>query len=128
MGHYLSITEEQRAQMLEAIGLSSVEELYSAVPSELVLKNGLDLPSGLSELEVLREMTALYAAFTSGQPSRSKASDTSPSGSRRGWTRATISVVSDCACGDHQELSRSAGRPSPNRTCGRMCSLLCQAS
>jgi len=59
MGHYLSITEEQRAQMLEAIGLSSVEELYSAVPSELVLKNGLDLPSGLSELEVLREMTQL---------------------------------------------------------------------
>ena len=61
MGHCLSITEEQRAQMLEAIGLSSVEELYSAVPSELVLKNGLDLPSGLSELEVLREMTALSA-------------------------------------------------------------------
>ena len=61
MGHYLSITQEQKTQMLDAIGLGSTKELYSAVPSELILKSGLDIPSGLSELETLREMTELAA-------------------------------------------------------------------
>ncbi len=61
MGHYLSITDEQRNEMLDAIGLCSMEELYAAVPNELILKEPLGLPSGISELEVLRTMEGMAA-------------------------------------------------------------------
>ncbi len=61
MGHYLSITEAQRAQMLGAIGLDSMAELYAAAPAELVLKHGLNLPEGMDELAVWRKMSAMAA-------------------------------------------------------------------
>ena len=59
MGHYLSITDTQRKEMLDAVGLGSLDEMYSAAPNELVLKRELELPSGKSELEVLRAMQSL---------------------------------------------------------------------
>lgn len=58
---YLSITGVQRAQMLEAIGLESMDGLYAAAPAELMLKDGPNLPSGLSELEVWRKISAMAA-------------------------------------------------------------------
>jgi len=61
MGHYISITDEQKKEMLDAIGLSSLEELYDAAPSHLIKKNGLNIPHGMSELETLRTMEALAA-------------------------------------------------------------------
>lgn len=61
MGHYLSVTDEQRKEMLDAIGLSSLEELYSAAPSHLIQTNGLNIPQGVSELETLRTMEASAA-------------------------------------------------------------------
>lgn len=59
MGHYLSITDGQRQQMLDAIGLAAPEELYAAVPTELIRKSAPAIPDGLSELETLRVMTAM---------------------------------------------------------------------
>ena len=35
MGHYLPSTEKERAEMLKAIGLNSVRELYRDVPDKL---------------------------------------------------------------------------------------------
>ena len=61
MGHYLSITDEQKGQMLNAIGIRSLDELYTAVPSKLLQKSGLNIPQGMSELEVLRTMEAMAA-------------------------------------------------------------------
>ena len=61
MGHYLSITDEQKGQMLNAIGINSLDELYTAVPSKLLQKSGLNIPQGMSELEVLRTMEAMAA-------------------------------------------------------------------
>ncbi len=61
MGHYLSITDEQKKEMLDAIGLSSLKQLYSDAPSALVQKNDLNIPNGLSELETLREVGAIAA-------------------------------------------------------------------
>ena len=61
MGHYLSITEEQKKEMLDAVGLSSLEELYTAAPSHLLQKNGLNIPQGMSELGTLRTMEAIAA-------------------------------------------------------------------
>ena len=46
--------------MLSAIGVSRVEELFAAVPHEMLVEH-LDLPEGLSELEVRRKVTAMAA-------------------------------------------------------------------
>jgi glycine dehydrogenase subunit 1 len=61
MGNYLSITEEQKAQMLDAIGLGSLGEMYAAAPNDLIRKNGLNMPKGMSELETKRLVEALAA-------------------------------------------------------------------
>ncbi len=58
MGGYLPSTREERQEMLSALGLSRVEELYHSVPEE-VLAGDLNLPEGLSELEVSRKLSAL---------------------------------------------------------------------
>ena len=58
MGSYIPATPEERQQMLSAIGLKSVEDLYAVVPPEVRLKE-LNLPEGLSELEVSQRMAAL---------------------------------------------------------------------
>lgn len=64
MGSYLPSTKAQQDEMLAAIGLSSMDELYTSVPSDLILADGPELPPGLSELEVRRRMTAIAAKNT----------------------------------------------------------------
>ncbi|MDF2838299.1 MAG: Glycine dehydrogenase [Evtepia sp.] len=59
MGHFLPSTLEQRDEMLKSLGLSSMEELYRGTPEALILKDGPNIPSGKSELEVLRSLSAL---------------------------------------------------------------------
>lgn len=59
MGGYIPSTEDERAQMLKAIGCDSVDELFSDIPESVRLKKPLDLPSGISELELRNEMCAL---------------------------------------------------------------------
>ena len=59
MGHYIHSTPEQQAAMLEAIGLNNLDELYSMVPQELMLKDGPDIPGGLSEMETKRFFESL---------------------------------------------------------------------
>jgi glycine dehydrogenase subunit 1 len=59
MGHYLPNTQWQQGEMLEALGLSSLEELYRGLPQGLILTDGPKLPEGLSEMEVFRTMSAL---------------------------------------------------------------------
>ena len=46
-------TDADRKEMLERIGVSSFEELISAIPEEIRLKEPLNLMSRLSELEVV---------------------------------------------------------------------------
>ena len=58
MGSYIPSTSEERLAMLHAIGLTSAEELYASVPEKVRIRE-LNLPDGLSELEVSRKMTAL---------------------------------------------------------------------
>ena len=59
MADYLVNTDGQRREMLEAIGLSSADDLYSVVPKELILQDGPDIPNGKSELEVFRLMKGI---------------------------------------------------------------------
>jgi glycine cleavage system P protein (glycine dehydrogenase) subunit 1 len=59
MTRYTSVTEADRQEMLDAIGISSIEELFADIPSELRLKRPLALDPGRSEQEVFSELRAL---------------------------------------------------------------------
>ena len=58
---YLSITDADRAEMLEAIGVSSVDELFEQIPAGVRLERELDLPSALGEAELVRHLEDLAA-------------------------------------------------------------------
>ncbi|MEA2505759.1 MAG: glycine dehydrogenase subunit 1 [Actinomycetota bacterium] len=52
-------TDDDREQMLAVIGVSSMEELFKAVPSSVRLDRNLDVPSALSEPELMAHMRDL---------------------------------------------------------------------
>ncbi len=56
---YLPNTEADRREMLAAIGLESVEELFSDIPEAVRFKGRLELPEAMSELELRRHMAEL---------------------------------------------------------------------
>src|SRR5689334_23776686 len=56
--NYISHSDAERAEMLESLGLQSVEELFEVVPRHVRFPE-LKLPKALSELEVTRLMTEL---------------------------------------------------------------------
>ena len=59
MSRYTSATEADRREMLEAIGVASIDELFVDVPSGVRLDRELALPPGRSEQEVHAELRAL---------------------------------------------------------------------
>ena len=59
MANYLPSTDSQEREMLRAIGISSVNELFSSIPENLIVDNGPHIPDGMSELEVRRTIVAL---------------------------------------------------------------------
>src|SRR5882724_4588562 len=58
---YLSLTERDRDEMLAAIGLSSVEELFRDIPAGLRFDRDLDLEPALGEQELSRHLEELAA-------------------------------------------------------------------
>jgi glycine dehydrogenase subunit 1 len=58
---YLLNTPADRAAMLAKIGVASVEDLFAPIPPELRLGRPLDIPAGMSEMELTRHMRALAA-------------------------------------------------------------------
>ena len=58
---YLSLTERDREEMLAAIGVSTVEELFEQVPEGVRLGRELDLPPALGEAELARHIEELAA-------------------------------------------------------------------
>jgi len=58
---YIPHTDLERQQMLAAIGVTTIEDLFEAVPSSHRFPR-LDLPKPLSEMEVAAELTALADA------------------------------------------------------------------
>jgi glycine dehydrogenase subunit 1 len=56
---YTSATDDDRRQMLEAIGASSIDELFEDIPEELRLGRELKLEEGLPEPEVYDRLSAL---------------------------------------------------------------------
>ncbi len=60
MASYIPSTGEERLAMLETVGVSSYRELYRDVPSQMYLDDGaLDIPEGMSEMEVSRAVRAM---------------------------------------------------------------------
>jgi glycine dehydrogenase subunit 1 len=56
---YIPNTADDQRSMLEAIGVSSIEELFAQVPAEVRLRRDLDIPPALNELELLDHLSAL---------------------------------------------------------------------
>ncbi|MDO4568280.1 MAG: aminomethyl-transferring glycine dehydrogenase subunit GcvPA [Clostridia bacterium] len=68
MRSYVPNTENERRELLEAIGLDSMEALFADIPQELRLKRELDLGAGMSEAEVRRVFEAYAANTRTGLP------------------------------------------------------------
>ncbi len=58
---YLSVTDADREEMLAAIGVSSVDELFEQVPAGVRLDRELDVPPALGETELVRHIEELAA-------------------------------------------------------------------
>lgn len=59
MGSYVPNSIAEQKAMLDFLGLSSLEELYSELPDAVKLNRELNIPEGKSELEVRRQMQAM---------------------------------------------------------------------
>src|SRR5262245_66605449 len=58
---YFYNTESDIAEMLQAVGVSSLDELFASIPADLRLKQALDIPPALSELELAQHLQSLAA-------------------------------------------------------------------
>ena len=67
MSTYTSATDADRREMLDAIGVGSIEELFAAIPEALRLREPLAIPAGLSETEVYDHLRALAARNVSAE-------------------------------------------------------------
>jgi len=56
---YTQLPDEHVRHMLKTVGVDSIEALFSTVPDKLRVKRPLDLPNGMSELELLRDIDAM---------------------------------------------------------------------
>ncbi len=58
MGSYIANTKEEQYEMLHELGVARFEDLFSNIPAEVKEKT-LNIPQGLSELEVYQKMKAI---------------------------------------------------------------------
>ncbi len=56
---YTSVSPDQRQEMLDAIGVASVDTLFECIPASARVVGDLDLPPAMSELELQRELGRL---------------------------------------------------------------------
>jgi glycine cleavage system P protein (glycine dehydrogenase) subunit 1 len=58
---YLSLTDVDREQMLAAIGVSSIDDLFADIPHGVRFERALDVPPALAEAELQRHLEELAA-------------------------------------------------------------------
>ncbi|MFX3624881.1 MAG: aminomethyl-transferring glycine dehydrogenase subunit GcvPA [Ectobacillus sp.] len=58
---YLPMTDEDKKQMLSAIGVESIEELFQDIPGSIRFKGDLNIKPAKSEPELLKELAQLAA-------------------------------------------------------------------
>src|SRR5438045_8721292 len=61
---FLSLTEQDREQMLETLGIDSVDELFAQIPPAVRLGHTLDLEPALSEPELVAHLGELASRNT----------------------------------------------------------------
>ncbi|MEG2251855.1 MAG: aminomethyl-transferring glycine dehydrogenase subunit GcvPA [Clostridia bacterium] len=64
MANYLPHTEAERAQMLSALGLSTMDALFEQLPAQVKLTKPVDLPHGMSQMEALADMKRIASKNT----------------------------------------------------------------
>lgn len=64
MATYVPAAREEEQAMLEACGLHQLDDLYGDVPASVRLKTPLNLPEGMAEMSVRREMERLAGQNT----------------------------------------------------------------
>ena len=67
MSRYTSATDADRQEMLEAIGVDTIDDLFADVPEGVRLGRALDLPPGKPEQEVYARLRDLAAKNTSAE-------------------------------------------------------------
>jgi glycine dehydrogenase subunit 1 len=65
MSRYTAVTDSDRAAMLDAIGVASVDQLFDEIPQAVRRSAPLALPDGLGEAEVYAHLRELAARNTS---------------------------------------------------------------
>lgn len=63
MNYYMPLAPSDQAEMLKVLGYTSIDDLYAAVPPEVLLDE-LNLPEGISELELMQNVSGLAAKNT----------------------------------------------------------------
>jgi glycine dehydrogenase subunit 1 len=58
---YLSLTDRDRDEMLAAIGVSSIDDLFAQIPEAVRFAGDLDVPPALTEAELVRHLEELAA-------------------------------------------------------------------
>src|SRR2546427_5307609 len=58
---YIQHTAADQAELLKAVGLGSVQELFAPIPDAIRLKRPLNLPKAMGEMELLAHMQQLAA-------------------------------------------------------------------
>lgn len=58
---YLPMTEEDKQQMLETIGVQSIDELFSDIPESVRFQGEYNIKPAKSEPELMKELMALAA-------------------------------------------------------------------
>src|SRR6202044_2811011 len=66
---YLPKSPSERKEMLDAIGVRSIEELFQSIPEKFRLRAPLDLPGPLSESEIIQYFQARAAENSRGYTS-----------------------------------------------------------
>ena len=57
--NYISITKDQREQMLKRVGLNSLDELYADIPECVKLKDAPNIEGGMSEIDLSARLAQL---------------------------------------------------------------------
>lgn len=58
---YIPNSPHERQEMLEVVGLKNAGDLFSSIPDEFRLKNALEIPEAMSEIELLAKFEQLAA-------------------------------------------------------------------
>lgn len=63
---YIPVNEKEKQEMLQSIGIKDASELFSVIPAEARISK-LNLPAGISEQELVKEMERLASLNISGR-------------------------------------------------------------